>query len=98
MSGAREIPPLCSAPYKQREDFAMALSSRQSRRDVLKLTAYSTAGALLGAPTVRAQTKSLTMMHESSFVPPYDAFFKNKLATAYEKAKGIKVNYEVVSV
>ena len=52
----------------------MALSSRKSRRDVLKLTAYSTAGALLGAPAVRAQTKSLTMMHESSFVPPYDAF------------------------
>ena len=76
----------------------MALSSRQSRRDVLKLTAYSTAGALLGAPAVRAQTKSLTMMHESSFVPPYDAFFKNKLAAAYEKATGIKVNYEVVSV
>ena len=38
------------------------------------------------------------MMHESSFVPPYDAFFKNKLAAAYEKATGIKVNYEVVSV
>ena len=76
----------------------MALSSRQSRRDVLKLTAYSTAGALLGAPAVRAQTKSLTMMHESSFVPPYDAFFKNKLAAAYEKLTGIKVNYEVVSV
>ena len=76
----------------------MALSSRKSRRDVLKLTAYSAAGALLGAPAVRAQTKSLTMMHESSFVPPYDAFFKNKLATAYEKATGIKVNYEVVSV
>ena len=53
----------------------MALSSRPSRRDVLKLTAYSTAGALLGAPAVQAQTKSLTMMHESSFVPPYDAFF-----------------------
>ena len=80
----------------------MALGSRKSRRDVLKLTAYSTAGALvgssLGAPAVRAQTKSLTMMHESSFVPPYDAFFKNKLAAAYEKEKGIKVNYEVVSV
>ena len=80
----------------------MALGSRQSRRDVLKLTAYSTAGALL-APSIvpgiaQAQTKSLTMMHESSFVPPYDAFFKNKLATAYEKEKGIKVNYEVVSV
>ena len=76
----------------------MALSSRKSRRDVLKLTAYSTAGALFGAPAIQAQTKGLTMMHESSFVPPYDAFFKNKLAAAYEKATGIKVTYEVVSV
>lgn len=38
------------------------------------------------------------MMHESSFVPPYDAFFKNKLASAYEKLTGIKINYEVVGV
>src|SRR5215468_9962716 len=76
----------------------MALSSRRSRRDVLKLTAYSAAGAVLGSSAAPAQTKSLTMMHESSFVPPYDAFFKNKLAAAYEKASGIKVNYEVVSV
>ena len=37
-------------------------------------------------------------MHESSFVPRCDAFFKNKLAAAYEKATGIKVNHEVVSV
>src|SRR5262252_5954438 len=69
----------------------MVATSRQSRRDVLKLTA-------LGAAAVRAAPKSLTMMHESSFVPPYDAFFKNKLASAYEKETGIKVNYEVVSV
>src|SRR5258708_25916841 len=38
------------------------------------------------------------MMHESSFIPPFDAYFKNQLAAAYEKATGIKVNYDVVSV
>ena len=76
----------------------MALSSRQSRRDVLKLTAYSTAGALLAPSIVRAQTKSLTMMHESSFIPAYDALFKNTIAPAYEKATGIKMHYEMVSV
>src|ERR1051325_6333926 len=70
---------------------------RQSRRDVLKLTAAAGAGALLGSAG-QAAPKSLTMMHESSFIPPYDAFFKNNLASAYEKASGIKVNYEVVSV
>src|SRR5881394_3412892 len=76
----------------------MTGGSRQSRRDVLKLTAYGAAGSLLGPAAAQAQPKSLTMMHESSFVPPYDAFFKNKLAAAYEKLTGIKVNYEVVSV
>jgi len=40
----------------------------------------------------------MTMMHESSFIPAYDAFFKNNLAPAYEKATGIKVVYETVSV
>ena len=76
----------------------MVTSSRQSRRDVLKLTALGAAGTLLGPAVVRAAPKSLTMMHESSFVPPYDAFFKNQLASAYEKETGIKINYEVVSV
>jgi multiple sugar transport system substrate-binding protein len=38
------------------------------------------------------------MMHESSFIPPFDAFFKNKLAAAYEKATGVKVNSDIVSV
>ena len=76
----------------------MVARSRQSRRDVLKLTALGAAGTLLGPTAVRAQPKSLTMMHESSFVPPYDAFFKNQLASAYEKETGIKINYEVVSV
>ena len=44
-----------------------------------------------GRPRGHAATRSLTLIHESSFIPPYDAFFKNKLASAYEKATGIKV-------
>jgi multiple sugar transport system substrate-binding protein len=74
-----------------------------SRRVFLKRTALGTAG-ILAAPSivtpsiVRAAPKPLTMMHESSFIPPYDAYFKNKIAAAYEKATGTKVNYEVVSV
>src|SRR5712671_569686 len=81
----------------------MSVSSRQSRRVFLKRTALGAAAGTMLAPaivptTARAAPKSLTMMHESSFIPPYDAFFKNQLASAYEKATGIKVNYDVVSV
>ena len=76
----------------------MTGSSRQSRRDLLKLTALGAAGALVAPSIVRAAPKPLTMMHESSFIPPFDAFFKKDLSAAYEKATGIKVNYDVVSV
>src|SRR3954452_3625194 len=76
----------------------MVSVSRASRRDLLKLTALGAAGAMTAPSIARAAPKALTMMHESSFIPPFDAFFKNKLAAAYEKATGIKVNYEVVSV
>src|ERR1700758_3468598 len=68
-----------------------------SRRDVLKITAMAGAGAVLGR-TGRAAPKAMTTMHESSFIPAYDAYFKNTIAPAYEKATGIKINYELVSV
>src|SRR5436190_958814 len=92
-----------ASPNKNADrEAAMAGGSRESRREFLKLTALGAAGALaapaIGSTAARAAPKSLTMMHESSFVPPFDAFFKNKLAAAYEKETGIKVNYEVVSV
>src|SRR5213592_2849544 len=81
---------------------SMVGTFRKSRRDVLKLGAYGAAGTLfapaIGTTPARAAPKALTMMHESSFIPPFDAYFKNQLASAYEKATGIKVNYEVVSV
>ena len=76
----------------------MSGSSRESRRDFLKLTALGAAGALAAPSVARAAPKSLTMMHESSFIPPFDAYFKGPLAAAYEKATGIKINYDIVSV
>src|ERR1700743_3281354 len=72
--------------------------SRASRRKFLKLTAFGTAGTLTAPSIVRAAGKPLMTMHESSFIPPYDAYFKNKITAAYEKATGVKVNYETVSV
>ena len=69
-----------------------------SRRDVLKISALSSVGGLLGAARAQAAPKSLTLMHESSFIPPYDAYVKNTLAPAYEKATGIKILYDTVSV
>jgi multiple sugar transport system substrate-binding protein len=69
-----------------------------SRRDVLTISAVSAVGGILGAARAGAAAKSLTVMHESSFIPAYDAFFKNTLAPAYEKATGVKINYDVISV
>src|SRR5215813_14175870 len=69
-----------------------------SRRDVLKISALAGTGAMFGAASGRAAPKAMTMMHESSFIPAYDAYFKNTIAPAYEKATGIKINYELVSV
>ncbi len=69
-----------------------------SRRDVLKISAFTAVGGLLGASRAAAAPKSLTMMHESSFIPAYDAYFKNTLASEYEKATGIKILYDVISV
>src|ERR1700693_3143514 len=69
-----------------------------SRRDVLRLSALSPVGGLLGASPAHAAPKSMTFMHESSFIPPYDAYIKTTLAQAYEKATGIKINYDIVSV
>lgn len=69
-----------------------------SRRDVLKISALSTIGGMFGAARAGAAAKGLTLMHESSFIPAYDAYVKNTLAPAYEKATGIKLSYDTVSV
>src|SRR5712692_3066848 len=86
-------------PGRTQEGDAMAGIVRAgSRRDVLKISALAGIGTLIGGGPGQAAPKKLTLMHESSFIPPYDAYVKNTLAPAYEKLTGIKVDYEVVSV
>jgi len=73
------------------------MTSSTTRRDVLKITALASAGAMLGGHAGQAAT-TITMMHESSFIKAYDDYFQKTLAPAYEKATGVKVVYELVSV
>src|SRR5262245_62484024 len=75
-----------------------AASPRTSRRQFLKLAAGGTAAALTTARVVVAQSKTITVLHESSFIKPFDEYVQNVLAPAYEKQTGVKVIYEVTSV
>ena len=75
-----------------------AASPNTSRRQFLKLAAGGTAAAVSAARSARAQSKTITILHESSFIKPFDEYVQNVLAPAYEKQTGIKVNYEVTSV
>ena len=70
-----------------------------SRRDVLKIGALAAAGAMLGAPSGRAAPKALTL-HAREFVHPglRRLSSRRRWSPAYEKATGIKVNYELISV
>ena len=68
-----------------------------SRREFLKLTALGTAGSVIGPPRAGAAT-TMGLLHESSFIKTFDEFFQKTLAPAYEKATGVKVNYELASV
>jgi multiple sugar transport system substrate-binding protein len=61
------------------------------------LSALGTLGALIPAG-VRAQAKTLRVLHENSFITTFDAYFQKTLSPAYEKATGIKVDYELASV
>jgi multiple sugar transport system substrate-binding protein len=69
----------------------------QTRRDFLALTVGAT-GAALAPRRAAAAPKSISVVHESSFIKPFDDFFVKTLAPEYEKMTGIKINYEPVSV
>jgi multiple sugar transport system substrate-binding protein len=72
--------------------------SGSSRRDFLKLTAAGAVGAALGPRASQAADKTITILHESSFIPPFDEYIKTTIAQAYEKETGVKVVYEVTAV
>src|ERR1700752_2955949 len=76
----------------------MTRITNQTRRDFLKVAAGGTAVAAFGARPAAAADKTITILHESSFIKPFDEYVSNTLAPAYEKETGIKVNYEVTSV
>src|SRR5215468_8037048 len=77
---------------------AQQVTPATSRRRFLQLAAAGTATALSGPRPARAEAKTITILHESSFIKPFDEYVSNTLAQAYEKQTGIKVAYEVTSV
>jgi multiple sugar transport system substrate-binding protein len=72
--------------------------SGTSRRDFLKVAVAGAAGAALLPTAGRAAGKTVTMLHESSFIPPFDEYIKTTLAQEYEKETGVKVVYETTAV
>src|SRR5881296_796092 len=70
----------------------------RTRREFLTVTVVLGAAAALGPRSTGAAPKSMSVLHESSFIKPFDEFFVKKLAPEYERLTGIKINYEPVSV
>ena len=69
-----------------------------SRREFLKIAGLGTMGAAIGARSAAAQQKSITLLHESSFIKPFDEYMQKTLAPAYEKETGVKIDYQLTSV
>jgi multiple sugar transport system substrate-binding protein len=69
-----------------------------SRRGFLKLAGLGAVGAAVASRHAPAASKSLTFLHESSFIKTFDEYFQKTLAPAYETETGVKVNYELTSV
>jgi spermidine/putrescine-binding protein len=77
---------------------ALPTQSKATRRSFLKLAAAGAAGAAAGPWVSRhAQAKpvSITFARESSYVKNFDVHFQNVMAPAYEKATGIKIEYQI---
>ena len=80
--------------------------SKSSRRDFLKIAIAGAPVAALGAafaghgvaPSAHAAGKTVTLLHESSFIKTFDEYMQKTLAPAYEKETGVKVVYELTSV
>src|SRR5437763_10733123 len=72
--------------------------SGRSRRDFLKIAVAGAAGTALAPSLGRAADKSVTLLHESSFIKTFDEYMQKTLAPAYEKETGIAIAYELTSV
>src|SRR5437763_15652479 len=72
--------------------------SGRSRRDCLKIAVAGAAGTALAPSLGRTADKSVTLLHESSFIKTFDEYMQKTLAPAYEKETGVKIVYELTSV
>ena len=72
--------------------------SGKSRRDFLKIAMAGAAGAALAPGAAHAAGKTVTLLHESSFIKVFDEYMQKTLAPAYEKETGVKIVYELTSV
>ncbi|HEY4911156.1 MAG TPA: ABC transporter substrate-binding protein [Methylomirabilota bacterium] len=69
-----------------------------TRREFLTVALGGAAAAALAPGLAAAAPKSMSVVHESSFIKAFDDFFVQKLAPEYEKQTGIKIVFEAVSV
>ena len=70
---------------------------KATRRDFLKIAAGA-AGAAAGpwvSRNAQAKPVSIAFARESSYVKNFDVHFQNVMAPAYEKATGIKIEYQI---
>src|SRR6185503_3563019 len=70
----------------------------KSRRDFLKIAVAGAAGTALAPSMGRAAGKTVTMLHESSFIKTFDEYMQKTLVPAYQKETGVNVVYELTSV
>jgi multiple sugar transport system substrate-binding protein len=74
------------------------IGATASRRDFLRIAAAGAVGSAIGAPAFAAAPKTITFLHDSSFIRDFDAYFKNTLAPRYFEETGTKIDYELTSV
>ena len=77
---------------------AQPAQSKATRRSFLKLAAAGAAGVAAGpwvSRNAQAKPVSITFARESSYVKNFDVHFQNVMAPAYEKATGIKIDYQI---
>ena len=78
---------------------AQPAPSKTSRRDFLKIAGGAAAAGVAAGPFVsrHAQAKpvSITFARESAYVKNFDEHFLKVMAPAYEKATGIKIEYQI---
>jgi multiple sugar transport system substrate-binding protein len=69
-----------------------------SRRRFLKLAGVGALGATIRPRSASARGKSVTFLHETSFIKTFDEYVQNTLVPAYQKETGVEVVYELTSV